>query len=97
MQAFYKVNSCDSEAGSTAMDGVVRNYYLAAEKVLWNYGPSGKDLINKKSLTEANRWEENLHTAASSLIDGNSEGHCKKFSHYLAECNLKLCCFDETQ
>lgn len=55
MQAFYKVNSCDSEASSTVLDGVVRNYYLAAEKVLWNYAPSGKDLLNNVSLTEAHR------------------------------------------
>lgn len=55
MQAFYRVNSCDSEASPTVLDGVVRNYYLAAEKVLWNYAPSGKDLTNNVSLTEADR------------------------------------------
>lgn len=56
MQAFYEVKACGSEAASTVIGGVVRNYYLAAEKVLWSYAPSGKDLINNVSLTEAGRW-----------------------------------------
>lgn len=55
MQAFYEVKSCGSEASSTAAGGVVRNYYLAAENVLWSYAPSGKDLINNVSLTDADR------------------------------------------
>uniref|UniRef100_A0A3Q0S217 ferroxidase n=1 Tax=Amphilophus citrinellus TaxID=61819 RepID=A0A3Q0S217_AMPCI len=58
MQAFYQVRSCNSDAGSTAAGGVVRDYYLAAEKVLWNYAPSGRDLINNKSLTEADSASE---------------------------------------
>ncbi|XP_020495499.2 ferroxidase HEPHL1 [Labrus bergylta] len=59
MQAFYVVKPCDSEASSTEMGGgVVRNYYLAAKKVLWNYAPSGKDLINDVSLTEADSASE---------------------------------------
>lgn len=56
MQAFYVVNSCNSDEGSTAMGGVVRNYYLAAEKILWDYAPSGKDLINNINLTDPDRW-----------------------------------------
>jgi len=60
MQAFYEVKSCGSEAVSTAMGGVERDYYLAASKVLWSYGPSGRDLINNVSLTEAGRWAHTL-------------------------------------
>lgn len=55
MQVFYEVRSCNNEAGSMLTGGVVRNYYLAAEKVLWNYAPSGRDLISNVSLTEADR------------------------------------------
>uniref|UniRef100_A0A8C4NLE0 ferroxidase n=1 Tax=Dicentrarchus labrax TaxID=13489 RepID=A0A8C4NLE0_DICLA len=58
MQAFYEVNICGSKDSSTEMAGIVRNYYLAAEEVLWNYAPSGKDLINNVSLTEADRASE---------------------------------------
>ncbi|XP_070772856.1 ferroxidase HEPHL1 [Enoplosus armatus] len=58
MQAFYEVKSCGSEASSTVMSGIVRNYYLAAEKIRWSYAPSGKDLINNVSLIEANSASE---------------------------------------
>ncbi|KAG8007960.1 Ceruloplasmin [Nibea albiflora] len=58
MQAFYEVKSCGSEGSPTVAGGVVRNYYLAAEKVLWSYAPSGKDLINNVNLTEADSASE---------------------------------------
>ncbi|XP_003978693.3 LOW QUALITY PROTEIN: hephaestin-like protein 1 [Takifugu rubripes] len=53
MQAFYEVKSCNGVSGTTLTDGVVRNYYMAVEKVLWDYAPSGQDLINNINLTEA--------------------------------------------
>ncbi|XP_061659430.1 ferroxidase HEPHL1 isoform X2 [Syngnathoides biaculeatus] len=53
MQAFYQVKSCSNETGPKVMSGIVRNYYVAAEKTQWNYGPSGKDLIQNVSLTDA--------------------------------------------
>lgn len=56
MAAFYQVKSCDSESGATVAEGVVRTYYLAAEKLVWDYAPSHMDLINNVSLTEADRW-----------------------------------------
>ncbi|XP_036974943.1 ferroxidase HEPHL1 [Acanthopagrus latus] len=57
MQAFYEVNSCDSETGA-AKGGALRIHYLAAEKVQWNYAPSGKDMINNVSLIEAESASE---------------------------------------
>ncbi|XP_069577324.1 ferroxidase HEPHL1 isoform X1 [Brachyistius frenatus] len=71
MQAFYEVKSCDSGASSTVMDGVVRNYYLAAEKVVWNYAPSGKDLINNVSLTEADSASEVFFGRGCGRIGGS--------------------------
>ncbi|KAJ0004534.1 hypothetical protein NQD34_010748 [Periophthalmus magnuspinnatus] len=53
MQGFYEVKSCGSDVRSTPNTGVVRTYYLAAEKELWNYGPSGRDVITDVSLTES--------------------------------------------
>ncbi|KAM9333121.1 ferroxidase HEPHL1 [Pholidichthys leucotaenia] len=53
MQAFYEVKSCDNETYSAQTGGVIRDYYLAAEKVLWSYAPSEKDLINNVSLTDS--------------------------------------------
>ncbi|XP_068187172.1 ferroxidase HEPHL1-like [Antennarius striatus] len=66
MQAFYEVKSCDPKVNSTVMAGVVRNYYLAAENVLWNYAPSGKDLINDVPLTDAD--------SSSEIFFGNDDG-----------------------
>ncbi|CAI5643542.1 unnamed protein product [Oreochromis niloticus] len=66
MQVFYEVRSCNNEAGFMLTGGVVRNYYLAAEKVLWNYAPSGRDLINNVSLTEAD--------SPSDIFFGRDEG-----------------------
>ncbi|XP_019108749.1 hephaestin-like protein 1 isoform X2 [Larimichthys crocea] len=66
MQAFYEVKSCGSEGSPMLTGGVVRNYYVAAEKVLWSYAPSGKDLINNVSLTEAD--------SASEVFFGKDDG-----------------------
>uniref|UniRef100_A0A7N8XUM8 ferroxidase n=1 Tax=Mastacembelus armatus TaxID=205130 RepID=A0A7N8XUM8_9TELE len=70
MQAFYEVKSCGNEASTTKMGGVVRNYYLAAEKVLWNYAPGNKDLINDVSLTEANSTSEMFFGTEDGRIGG---------------------------
>lgn len=59
MMAYYEVKSCDRETVTPVADRVLRNYYLAAEKVEWNYAPSGKDLITGASLTEDGRWADN--------------------------------------
>lgn len=56
MQAFYEVKPCHRDSSAIQRGGVERNYYIAVEKVLWDYGPSGKDLINQISLTEDSRW-----------------------------------------
>lgn len=68
MQAFYEVKSCNSD--STAIQGgrVVRNYYIAVEKVLWDYAPSGKDLINDTPLTKAGRWAKISRATHSSIL-----------------------------
>ncbi|XP_061596610.1 ferroxidase HEPHL1 [Cololabis saira] len=57
MQAFYTVKKCKHEAGPTAKSGVVRNFYLAAEKVKWNYASSEKDLMSNVPLLEQSASE----------------------------------------
>ncbi|XP_058484126.1 ferroxidase HEPHL1 isoform X1 [Solea solea] len=66
MQAFYEVKSCGDGSSTTAPAGAVRDYFLAAEKVVWSYAPSDKDLINNVSLTDADR--------ASEVFFGREEG-----------------------
>lgn len=59
MMAYYEVKACDRETVTPVTDRVLRNYYVAAEKVEWNYAPSGKDLMTGASLTEDGRWADN--------------------------------------
>lgn len=56
MQAFYEVKSCNGDSSTMQGRSVTRTYYIAVEKVLWDYAPSQKDLINHIPLTEAGRW-----------------------------------------
>ncbi|XP_072302201.1 ferroxidase HEPHL1 [Eucyclogobius newberryi] len=58
MQGFYEVKSCGNDVSLTPDTGVVRTYYLAAEKVLWDYAPSGRDLITNVSLTAPDHSSE---------------------------------------
>ncbi|KAM4546532.1 ferroxidase HEPHL1 [Fundulus diaphanus] len=71
MQAFYEVMSCDSSFGSTVIPGRVRNFYLAAEKVLWKYAPSEKDLINNTTLTEAGSASDVFFSKDNGAIGGD--------------------------
>ncbi|KAK7926166.1 hypothetical protein WMY93_008476 [Mugilogobius chulae] len=70
MQGFYEVRSCGSDISPTPKPGVVRTYYLAAEQLLWDYGPSGRDLINSVSLTESGRPSETFFGKDEGRIGG---------------------------
>lgn len=70
MQAFYEVNLCDADISPTVKTNVVRTYYLAAEEVLWDYAPSGRDLISKVSLTESDSASEVFFSREDGRIGG---------------------------
>ncbi|KAM8835976.1 ferroxidase HEPHL1 [Synchiropus picturatus] len=70
MQAFYQVQSCDKTSTSTSSGGTVRTYYLAAEKLLWDYAPSGKDLIRNGSLTEPGSASEVFFSSDGGKLGG---------------------------
>ncbi|KAM4619806.1 ferroxidase HEPHL1 isoform 2-T2 [Polymixia lowei] len=57
MQALYEVKTCGI-VNSLPTGNVVRDYYLAAERVEWDYAPSGMDLINNISLTDSKSASE---------------------------------------
>ncbi|XP_050977293.1 ferroxidase HEPHL1 isoform X1 [Labeo rohita] len=53
MQALFKVSSCKDEMNSTVyLSGKIRKYFIAAEKVWWDYAPSGMDKLTNQSLTK---------------------------------------------
>ncbi|XP_037544239.1 ferroxidase HEPHL1-like [Nematolebias whitei] len=70
MQAFYEVKSCDNKPRSTPRSGIIRQFYLAAEKVLWHYAPSGKNLITSTSLTETDSASEAFFSRNNGHIGG---------------------------
>uniref|UniRef100_A0A672QUV2 ferroxidase n=1 Tax=Sinocyclocheilus grahami TaxID=75366 RepID=A0A672QUV2_SINGR len=46
MQALFKVSSCKDEMNSTVhLSGKIRKYFIAAEKIRWDYAPSGMDKL----------------------------------------------------
>ncbi|XP_051902773.1 ferroxidase HEPHL1 isoform X2 [Hippocampus zosterae] len=70
MQAFYQVKSCGNKTSSTKMSGVVRNYYVAAEKSLWSYAPLETDLIQNVSLTDPDSPSETFFGKDGGRIGG---------------------------
>ncbi|CAL1573460.1 unnamed protein product [Knipowitschia caucasica] len=70
MQGYYEVKSCGSDVSPTPNTGPVRTYYLAAEKVLWNYAPSRRDLIANVSLTEPDSASEVFFGKGAGRIGG---------------------------
>lgn len=55
MEARYEVKNCSYQNAEPALKGKLRQYYIAAKEVQWNYGPSGFDQSTGKSLQEPNR------------------------------------------
>ncbi|CAK7312042.1 CP [Vulpes lagopus] len=52
IQAFFNVRNCQKCSTHITATHVVY-YYIAAEKIVWNYAPSGVDSFTKKNLTAA--------------------------------------------
>ncbi|KAF4075782.1 hypothetical protein AMELA_G00222750 [Ameiurus melas] len=53
MEGFYEVSSCGNDAAPTMEpEGHVRSFYIAAEEILWEYAPSGKNGLTKNPLND---------------------------------------------
>nr|BAE43391.1 unnamed protein product [Mus musculus] len=55
MQAFYKVDSCSMDPPVDQLTGKVRQYFIQAHEIQWDYGPIGYDGRTGKSLREPGR------------------------------------------
>ncbi|RXM29458.1 Ceruloplasmin [Acipenser ruthenus] len=51
MQAFFEVKTCFPPVHRARPRGAQRQYYIAAEEVIWDYGPSGINHFSGDSLT----------------------------------------------
>ncbi|XP_070262050.1 ceruloplasmin-like [Myotis yumanensis] len=52
MKAFFNVSNCQKSSADEHGTRII-HYYIAAEKTLWNYAPSGIDFFTEKPLTAA--------------------------------------------
>ncbi|XP_062998189.1 hephaestin [Elgaria multicarinata webbii] len=70
MEALYTVKNCSYQNPELALQGKLRQYYIAAKEVQWNYGPSGLDQSTGKSLQEQNSFAEQYFKQSSVWIGG---------------------------
>lgn len=58
MYALFNVTKCARDAATPiASGGRTRKYLIAAEEILWNYGPSGVNKFTGDQLTKPGRYK----------------------------------------
>ncbi|XP_026558869.1 hephaestin isoform X2 [Pseudonaja textilis] len=70
MEALYEVKRCSYQDSGPALKGKLRQYYIAAKEVRWNYGPSGLDPSTGKSLHEPNSFSQLFFKQNASQLGG---------------------------
>ncbi|XP_059014055.1 hephaestin [Mustela lutreola] len=70
MQALYKVKSCSTTSPMNQLTGKVRQYFIEAHEILWNYGPMGHDGSTGKNLREPGSGSDKFFQKSSSRIGG---------------------------
>uniref|UniRef100_A0A452SQX6 Hephaestin n=1 Tax=Ursus americanus TaxID=9643 RepID=A0A452SQX6_URSAM len=70
MQALYKVNSCSMTPPMNQLTGKVRQYFIEAHEILWDYGPMGHDGSTGKNLREPGSGSDKFFQKSSSRIGG---------------------------
>nr|XP_025843440.1 hephaestin isoform X2 [Vulpes vulpes] len=70
MQALYKVKSCSMTPPMNQLTGKVRQYFIEAHEILWDYGPMGHDGSTGKNLREPGSGSEKFFQKGSSRIGG---------------------------
>uniref|UniRef100_A0A2K5MT17 Ceruloplasmin n=1 Tax=Cercocebus atys TaxID=9531 RepID=A0A2K5MT17_CERAT len=70
MQAFYKVKSCSMAHPVDLLTGKVRQYFIEAHEIQWNYGPMGHDGSTGKNLREPGSISDKFFQKSSSRIGG---------------------------
>ncbi|KAM5220957.1 hephaestin isoform 2-T2 [Ctenodactylus gundi] len=70
MQALYKVQSCSTVSPVDQLTGKVRQYFIEAHEIRWDYGPVGHDGSTGKSLTEPGSGSYKFFQKNSSRIGG---------------------------
>lgn len=69
MQAQMNVTDCGTSASSQTVTGATRQFFVTANEVLWNYGPTGVDQITGNSLETDAYADLNLNVLIFNLIE----------------------------
>ncbi|XP_004644873.2 hephaestin isoform X2 [Octodon degus] len=70
MQALYQIKACSTAPPVEQLTGKVRQYFIEAHEIQWNYGPMGHDGSTGKSLTEPGSGSDKFFQMSSSRIGG---------------------------
>ncbi|XP_004439959.1 PREDICTED: hephaestin isoform X3 [Ceratotherium simum simum] len=70
MQALYKVKSCSMAPPVNLLTGKVRQYFIEAHEIRWDYGPMGHDGSTGKNLREPGSGSDKFFQKSSSRIGG---------------------------
>ncbi|XP_006876422.1 PREDICTED: ceruloplasmin-like [Chrysochloris asiatica] len=71
LQAFFQVQDCKKSPLENETLQNVRQYYIAAEEIIWNYAPSGIDLFTKENLTAPESESEVFFEQGATRIGGS--------------------------
>ncbi|XP_058406209.1 ceruloplasmin [Diceros bicornis minor] len=72
LQAFFQVRDCNKPSSEDDILGKhVRHYYIAAEEIIWNYAPSGRDTFTKEDLTAPGSDSEVFFERGATRIGGS--------------------------
>ncbi|XP_025131804.1 hephaestin isoform X2 [Bubalus bubalis] len=70
MQALYKVKSCSTAPPVNLLTGKVRQYFIEAHEIQWDYGPMGHDGSTGKNLREPGSGSDKFFQKSSIRIGG---------------------------
>nr|XP_015107721.1 hephaestin isoform X3 [Vicugna pacos] len=70
MQALYKVKSCSTAPPLNLLTGKVRQYFIEAHEIQWDYGPMGHDGSTGKNLREPGSGSHRFFEKSSNRIGG---------------------------
>ncbi|XP_007535657.2 hephaestin [Erinaceus europaeus] len=70
MQALYKVKSCSTVSPKNLLTGKLRQYFIEAHEIQWDYGPMGLDGSTGKNLREPGSDSNKFFQKTSSRIGG---------------------------
>uniref|UniRef100_A0A7M4FAK8 Hephaestin like 1 n=1 Tax=Crocodylus porosus TaxID=8502 RepID=A0A7M4FAK8_CROPO len=70
MEGLYNVQTCNKNISQPSLSGRERRYFIAAEEVLWDYGPEGYDKFTGQGLNATGSNSATFFTRGEDRIGG---------------------------